>query len=205
MPGSRHQEIEELCEPMLGAARIILTKHPEFQAILPLAAPHLESVIREKILRSNISGSVVVVREGVYELLSMCRLLILASGTATLEGALLGVPMVAAYRVSPVTYMIGRGVVKSRYIAMPNILLDEEVIPEVLQTRVTAEVLASLGLEILLNPHRAQAIVKKFQQIRDMLGTPGVVSRVARSLLHEAASIRTHDTIAKVAVLADIP
>jgi len=203
MPGSRHQEIEELSDPMLGAVHIILNRRPDLQVVLPLAAPHLRTAITRKIEEAGLCGRILVVSEHVYECLSQCKLLILSSGTATLEGALLGVPMVAAYRVSPITYMIGRRVVKSRFIAMPNILLNEEVIPEVLQEDVTADGLAALGLEILLDPLRAASIREKLHQIQGILGPKGVVKRVAESVLREAASTPDRMALAVAAGLAE--
>ncbi len=188
MPGSRYQEIEELSAPILGAAKIILRQYPDLQLLLPLAAPHLRAAIEQKIREANLSGRITIVTEYVYECLSRCKLLLLSSGTATLEGALLGVPMVAAYRVSPITYVIGRRVVKSRFIAMPNILLNQEVIPEVLQDSVTAERLGALSLKILGDPPLASSIRERLRLTRNSLGAEGVIRQVASSVLREAVS-----------------
>jgi lipid-A-disaccharide synthase len=132
---------------------------------------------------------VTIVEKHVYAVLSRCALLMLASGTATLEGALLGIPMVAAYRVSPISYLIGRQLVKSRYIAMPNILLDERVVPELLQHDVTPERLASEALMIIERHELAQSMRSKLGLIKPMLGVPGVLSRAASFLLQEVESI----------------
>jgi len=190
MPGSRHQEIAELCNPILGAARLIIKQHPDIQLILPLAAPHLRSGIEHRIREAGLSSHVVIVTEHVYECLSRCTLVILSSGTATLEAALLGVPMVAAYRVSPITFAIGRAVVKTRFIAMPNILLNGPVVPEVIQDGVTPERLASLALDILDNPANHSRISNQLRQVRNILGSGRVIPRVAAAILKETSSVR---------------
>jgi len=190
MPGSRSQEIDELCEPILGAVHIFLRRFPSLQFIMPVAASHLKDGIERQIMRAGLSHRITMISEDVYECLSMCDLLVLSSGTATLEGSLLGIPMVAAYRVSPVTFAIGKRVVKSRYIAMPNILLDEPVIPEVIQERVTADRLASLGLKILCDPEASERMRGQLGRIRGILGSEGVIGRVAASILQEASLSR---------------
>jgi lipid-A-disaccharide synthase len=189
MPGSRFQELEQLAGPMLHAARIIKKRHPQLQVVLPLAAPHLFATLKTEIERAGMTKEVTIVEKHVYAVLSRCALLMLASGTATLEGALLGIPMVAAYRVSPISYLIGRQLVKSRYIAMPNILLDERVVPELLQHDVTPDRLAREALMILESQELAQSMRAKLRLIKPMLGAPGVLLRAAHFLLREVESV----------------
>jgi len=189
MPGSRFQELERLARPMLHAARIIKKRHPQLQVVLPLAAPHLLDTLKTEIERAGMTKEVAIVETHVYAVLSRCALLMLASGTATLEGALLGIPMVAAYRVSPISYLIGRQLVKSRYIAMPNILLDERVVPELLQHEVTPDRLAREALMIIESDELAQSMRSKLGLIKPMLGVPGVLSRAASFLLRKVESI----------------
>lgn len=185
MPGSRFQEIEQLAEPMLQSVKIIRQHYPGLQVILPLAAPHLLLPIQTALERANMRNDVTLVQSGVYSVLSKCSLVLLASGTATLEAALLGVPMVVAYRVAPVTYLIGRQLVRSRFIAMPNILLDEAVVPELIQHEVTSTRLAEEALAILSDDERTERLRHKLGMIRPMLGRPGVFDRAARFLLKE--------------------
>jgi lipid-A-disaccharide synthase len=185
MPGSRFQELEQLAGQMLHAVRIVKQRHPQVQIVLPLAAPHLLPTLRTELQRAGMTREVTIVDKQVYSVLNRCALLILASGTATLEGALLEVPMVAAYRVSPISYIIGRQLVKSRFIAMPNILLDERVIPELLQQDVTPDRLAREALMILESEEHAQSMRAKLRLIRPMLGTPGALARTADFLLRE--------------------
>ncbi len=192
MPGSRFQELEQLTLPMLKAARIIRRDHPNLQIIMPVAAAHLRAMIDSRLRAAGMESEVTVVSEDVYECLSLCGCVLLSSGTATLEVALLGVPMVACYRVTPLTFFLGRQLVKSRFIAMPNILLNEPIVPELLQEEVTAERLAKEALAILGNPALADTMRRNLRRIRPHLGSEGVLRRVADAVYRAALAAREH-------------
>lgn len=185
MPGSRVQEIERLARPMLEAARIVLASHPDVEVILPVAAPHLLDSLRNALEKTRMDGRVRLVERDSYPLLSRCTVALMSSGTATLEAALLGVPMVVAYRVSPVTYCLGRCLTHVRHIAMPNILLGETVVPELLQRDVRAEKLAKEVLGILENRGLAEQTRANLARIRPLLGAPGSIARAAAAVLQE--------------------
>ncbi len=189
MPGSRFQEVNQLLERMLTAVRIIKQHHPDLHVIMPLAAPHLRAMVQGTLARTGMSGIVSIIENHIYTCLNKCDLIMLSSGTATLEAALLGVPMVVAYRVSSTTYLIGRQMVKSRFIAMPNILLDTMVVPELIQNHVTPERLAEEALSILGDSQRSQGIRSQLQSIRSLLGEPGVLAKAAGLILRETHSL----------------
>jgi lipid-A-disaccharide synthase len=194
MPGSRAQEIAHLARPMLGAIRLLKERHPDLQLVLPLAAPHLREPIQAALLDTAMESQVTVVDRHHYACLSQSALALTASGTATLEIALLGIPMVVAYRVAPLTGFLARRLLKVPFIAMPNILLDEAVVPEFLQQDVTAERFASEALGILENPGRAAAIRQKLAGVRSRLGQPGAVEKAAALVLNEAARRKDHSS-----------
>lgn len=186
LPGSRAQELERLAQPLLGAARLVKHRHPELQVLLPLAAPHLRPLLVRELARAGMAREVTVVSGHTYTCLSRCAVAMMASGTATLEAALLGVPMVVAYRVSPLTYGIGRCLVKARFIARPNLLLHERVVPEFIQGEVTAERLACEALDILENEERASAMRARLGAIHSLLGGGEAAHRAAAAILREA-------------------
>lgn len=185
MPGSRIQEIERLAQPMIEAVKIVLAAHPDLEVILPVAGPHLLKKLRAAIAKARMDSRIRFVERDVYALLSRCSVVLMSSGTATLEAALLGVPMVVAYRVSPITYWLGRCLTHVRHIAMPNILLRETVVPELLQGDVRAERLAQEVLGLLENEQRADAARGALGQIRPLLGKTGVIARAAAAVLRE--------------------
>jgi lipid-A-disaccharide synthase len=124
----------------------------------------------------------------VYTYLNRCEVAMLSSGTATLESALLGVPMVVGYRVTRLTYFIARQVTNTRFIAMPNILLGEEIVPELIQKEFTVERLVRETLDILENKARANKIKASLRRIRPLLGTEGSIARASTLILNEAAA-----------------
>ena len=98
--------------------------------------------------------------------------------------------MVAAYRLHPISVWLGRMFASTRYVAMPNLLLDEYVVPEILQRAVTADRLAEAALEILESPARQAAMRARFRELPAMLGEVGVLDRVAELILNEVSTHR---------------
>jgi lipid-A-disaccharide synthase len=188
LPGSRYQELDELGPSMLAAARQIKERHPKTQFILPVAAPHLLPIIQRQVAEALMTEHVKIITDHVYTCMSCCEVLMLSSGTATLEAALLGVPMVVGYRVTPLTYLVARQVVNTRFVAMPNILLGEKVIPELIQGDFSIAQLVAETLDILENKTRAQSIRAKLREIPAMLGTEGAIVRAATLILKEASA-----------------
>jgi len=188
MPGSREQELERLAGPMFGAAAIIQKRIPGMQFILPVAAPHLKARLQEIHREVRCSEEICYLDADIYTCLSRCDLVITTTGTSTLEAALIGVPMVAAYRVNPLSALLGRMFASTQFVAMPNLLLGEFVVPEILQREVTAERLAQAALEILDDPKRQATMRKRFRELPAMLGEEGVLERVAELVLNEVSS-----------------
>jgi len=186
MPGSRFQEVKELTQSMLHAAQLIQQRYNEMQIVIPLAAPHLYSALENQLRSTNMLDRTTIVTNNVYTILSRSKLVLVSSGTATLETALLGIPMVVGYRVKPLTFFLGKRLIKTRFIAMPNILLNEKVVPELLQENANAQRFAEEALAILDNPGRASMMSKRLQQIRPILGQEGALNKAASFILHEA-------------------
>ncbi len=186
LPGSRWQEVESFSPILFAAAQKLRQQRPGLQFILPLAAPHLRPVLDSELAKAGLTDAVRIITEDVYTCLSRCELVLLSSGTATLETALLGVPMVVFYRVKPVTYFVAKRLVTSRFIAMPNILLNQPVVPELIQDDFTVERLAAEAARVLDDREHALAIRRKLAGVRAILGGSGVLDRAARRVLREA-------------------
>jgi lipid-A-disaccharide synthase len=176
MPGSRSQEVESFTSTLLGAARRLKETRPALQFVLPVAAPHLRPQIERAVALAGLQDCVRTVSARHYAFLARCELVLLASGTATLEMALLGVPMVVFYRVHPATYLAARAL---------NILLGRKVVPELIQGAFTEKRLAAEADAILGSPARAQAIRRDLARIPQMLGGPGVIDRVSDLILRQ--------------------
>ena len=177
MPGSRKQEVEGLLPTMLAAAELLYEKHQNLKFFLPRA----HTIPREDIDRILQGYSVpVTVTEGHnYDLMQICTACIAASGTATLETALMNVPTVLIYKVAPVTYGIGKLLVKIDHIGLPNIMAKRRIIPELLQGDVTSENVEREVANILDHEAVYTQMKADLAQVKIELGAPGAVQRVA--------------------------
>ena len=172
LPGSRRKEVEALLPAMNAAAAALAAEG--WQPVLALA-PNLprESVAA---LLDGQRAAFTIVQSDTYNVVAAADAAVVASGTATLETALLGCPMVVVYRVSALTYFIASRLVQLDWIGMPNILLGREVFPELIQDEVTPEAITAQ----VRNVHARQAELSgAAARIREQLGTPGAAGRAA--------------------------
>jgi len=178
LPGSRISEVEKLLPEMLQAAAILAQKIPAAQFILPLADTLKEEVVAGIISRFGIK--VDVIRDNTYDVISCADLAVVASGTATLETALLGVPMIIIYKISPLSYLIGRLAVSVQNIGLVNIIAGKTIVPELIQHEANALRIAAEALDILKNEERRLQIIADLKEIRAKLGNPGAAMRAAK-------------------------
>ncbi|HEV8441293.1 MAG TPA: lipid-A-disaccharide synthase [Methylomirabilota bacterium] len=188
LPGSRREEVSRLLPPMLTAARRLSTARAAQRFVLALAATVEGTAVDEMLARSRDADSprVEAWSGRTYEVMAAADLILVASGTATLEAALLGVPMVVCYRVSRVTEAVVRLLVRVRWCSLPNLVAGRAVVPEILQDDVTGQRLAAEALKLLEDPIAAAAQRAAFKDLRARLGEPGVCHRAARAILKSA-------------------
>lgn len=181
LPGSRRQEVARLLPVMLET--ITGLNDASLQLVLPVAASidrdWLESILSQYPVKVTVTGG------DVYELMAAADAAIIASGTATLEAAIIGVPMVIIYRVSGLSYFIykrlespERRVVRP-WIGLPNLIAGASVVPEVLQKDLTPENVRAALQTMLYDPEVNLRIRRALQQVREKIGPPGVMTRVA--------------------------
>lgn len=194
LPGSRRQEVEALLPVMLAAVKQLVAEDPEaarkIRFFLPLA-PTIEKW-RLNTLLGDFPGITVVTGE-TYPLLAAADLGVITSGTATLEAALLGLPAVVVYRLSPLTVFIFRRWLRNKeergrelLVALPNLIAGKKIIPELLQEDLTPENLKN-AMAGLLRDEKARAEIKaEYAKIRDGLGPSGVMARIAQIVVAEA-------------------
>ena len=178
LPGSRRGEIERLLPPMAELARRWRTLRPEVQWVLPVA-PTLDPAF----VRAHLGNAPVTLVEGrTYAARAYADAALVASGTATLETALLGTPFAIVYKLNALTYQMARRIVKVPHFGLANVVAGREVAPELLQDEVNAE---RLGVELsrLLEPDTARRVRAELGQVRGHLGEPGAAGRVAEDLL----------------------
>jgi lipid-A-disaccharide synthase len=137
----------------------------------------------------NISIPVKVVEGFAYDLMNLAELLITASGTATLEGAILGKPMIIIYRVSLLSYWVGRALIRVDHIGLVNLVAEKEIAPELIQKDAHPQRIADEAFRILRDPILSRKMSESMGQVRQKLGEPGAAQRAAlivSSMLHEA-------------------
>lgn len=187
LPGSRPGEIERLLPSMLDAARRLAAADGRRRFVLGLAP----TVAREEVATIMSAAGpgippIELVSGRTYEVMSAADTLLIASGTATLEAALLGAPMVICYRVSRLTELIARALTRVQWIGLPNLVSGRVVVPELIQGEVTGARLAQEATRLLDDPVAATAQRAAFKDLRARLGEPGVGLRAARAVLDTA-------------------
>lgn len=178
LPGSRTGEIQHLLPPMAELAEQWRTTRPEVQWVLPVA-PTLDPAF----VRAHLKGAPVTLVEGrTYAARAHAQAALVASGTATLETALLGTPFAIVYKLNALTYQMAKRIVKVPHFGLANVVARREVAPELLQDEVNPE---RLGQELarLLEPETARRLRAELGEVRGHLGEPGAAGRVAEDLL----------------------
>ena len=183
MPGSRLMEIERMLDVILEGAKLLQKQMPQVQFAMPRAGTIPLEMLQSKI---QTSGLDVKITEGHnYDLFSVADLALATSGTVTLEAAMCGLPSVILYRTSAITAFIARRVINIPNIGLPNIVAGRQILPELLQEELTPAKLAATAVE-LLAPERRPQLEANLAYMKERLGEPGAVNRVAQLILRIA-------------------
>lgn len=178
LPGSRSQEVRYLLDSMLQATDLL---GPSYQYILAVASTLNQAEVASRVNTNH--PAVHVVQGDTYNLIHAADVVIVASGTATLETALLERPMVIVYRLSPLTYTLARLLVRVPFIGMPNLIAEQQIVPELVQTQVTPARIAAAAQRLLEDPQAYHAAQEGLRTVRRRLGPGGAAARTA-ALIH---------------------
>ena len=191
LPGSRHKELQRILPPMLEAIELLQQTHPEVQPVVVLAPSRTETEAREILSQKSRSRHIKLVQGQTREALAASKAAAIASGTATLEAALLETPMVIVYKESHINWhTLGRLITVSHY-GLVNLVAGEEIATELMQKDLTGENLTA-KLSELLDPKTNQAMRERLHQVAHKLGEPGASSRAAQLIL-EFLTHGSHD------------
>ena len=169
LPGSRAGEVERLGGLFLETARKLQAVHPDLQLVVPCVNREREVQVRALADALDVKLPLTVVRGRSREVMAAADVVLLASGTATLEAMLLKKPMVVGYRLSNLSYTLVSRLVKVPWVSLPNLLAQEELVPELLQDNATPEKLAAAVLERLDNPAERERLHEAFTRLHHML------------------------------------
>ncbi len=186
-PGSRPQEINYTLPILLGAASLLQQENPELKFVVSIVSQKYESEIKKKTAQSGLKNALFYV-DNQYDLIAHTYLSLATSGTITLEHAILGTPCLVNYRFGKFSFWIAKKLLskkfaKIKYFALPNILLQKQVLPEFLQDACNPQNLASQAMEWLENPARYREVQNELKQVRTKLGDEGVVRRAAKEIV----------------------
>ena len=181
VPGSRTEEVRSLLPVMLSAATLLKKSYPTLRCVIPLAPTIDEEMVIQAV--SGFSVPVVLSKKGLYATLRQCRAVIAASGTVTLEIALLGKPMVVVYRLSRISYAVGKRVIKVPFISLVNLVAGRKVVPELIQDDVRAEKMAVETAKLLQDSGERKRMVQDLQEVSQLLGEKGASARAAEIAL----------------------
>ena len=189
MPGSRREEIERLLPPMLGAAEILAAEDPARRFFLPVAGGVDVTQIERHLAVSSIT--VTLTHDARYALMGIARAAIAASGTVIMEAAIMGLPAVVLYRMSTLSYFVGRLLVDVPRFSLPNILVGETFETELLQDEVQPERIAEAMDRIIADGADRAYVMDCLARAVAKLGEPNAARRVAEKIL---ALARTYET-----------
>ncbi len=181
LPGSRLSEVKKLLNVMLDSLDGIESSFPGTRFLFPLA-----STLYDKDLSfadNNSLKKVSLIKNNTSLVISACDLLIAASGTVTLEAAIIGTPLIIVYRLSSLSYLLAKRLIRVPYIGLVNLVAGERLAPELIQHHANSKEITREAIAILKNEARQQYVRKRFCEVRKKLGEPGASSRAARLVL----------------------
>ena len=181
LPGSRANEINRLLPIMLAAAEILQARIPGIQFMLPQADSISDELLESYMHRSPVK--ITVIKNQPYDVIQCCDVVMTTSGTATIEIALLNVPMVITYKLAAFTYWLGRWLVNTPFIGLPNIILGKGFIKELIQYEATSENLAEEIERILTDKFYADQMRDNLNQVKQQLGQGGGSKNMAELAL----------------------
>ena len=183
MPGSRRSEIRHIFPVMLKTAANIAQVYPNAEWILPLAPGISHDLIAQCQQEQNQSGipipDIKIVEDVTYPAMRASTLLLVTSGTATLEAACIGTPMIIVFRTSSLNWHIVRSLTPLERSGLPNLIAGRDIIPELLQTELTPTTLTDLSLDFLQNSQKRETQREALQRVHAQLGTAGAAERTA--------------------------
>ncbi len=180
LPGSREHEIERLFPLMLQTAEKMVQEDESIQFVASAANPTLKSKIEA--MASKVKLPLKVLQGSLSEVTRECQLVLVASGTATLECGALMVPMIVIYKVSFFTWLLGRLVVRLPYIGLVNIVRGKKVVPEFIQFEAKASKVAEEALSLLNCPDKSEKMREELQKVRHAIGEKGASVRAAKEV-----------------------
>jgi lipid-A-disaccharide synthase len=183
LPGSRNQELERHLPVMLKSMSIINRYFDHARFIIAPVNKSQHAFASAMVKTENAGGGCEIVEGGARAVFSRCHLVIAASGTVTLEAAIAGVPLVVIYKVAPLSYLLGRIMIRVNYICLVNLIAGRKIVPELIQKQASPENIAHEAVTMLKGAGRLDTVRRQLSMVQKELGTGGAADRVAELAL----------------------
>jgi lipid-A-disaccharide synthase len=179
LPGSRHGEVERHLPVMIDAARILLKKIKTIKFIISLSPDVEEKHVKEIVKKHKGEAEFEIAAGDVRKVFERSKVVMAASGTVTLESAISGTPMVIIYKVSPLSFRLGKAMIRVKNIGLVNLIAGKEIVPELIQEKASSTRIADTVFKMLNDPLGLKQLSLELLALRDKLGGPGASGRVA--------------------------
>jgi len=183
LPGSRTKEVSTLLPVFAETAKRLQKDHPNLKYVM-VRAPGME----KDLLLSHWPGDIpveIVEPDARYETFRSCKFIMAASGTVTLETALIGTPVLVAYKMSALSAFIGRLLINVEFASLPNLIVDREIYPEFIQERADPEIMAHAARKWLDDTDAYAGVKRELIELRTMVGNPGAALRAAKIIVED--------------------
>jgi lipid-A-disaccharide synthase len=194
LPGSRSSEVARLGAVLADAAKLLAVARPGIRFVTPVATPALRPMIEKQLEHAGVTDNFLLLDGESETAMTAADVVLLASGTAALESALLGKATIAVYRLAPLSYAIAKLLVKLNYYTLPNLLTAEPLVPELMQKDAKPAAIAVTVEGMLDEPERRRFISDEFAKLRSELAL-NANQRAADSVLELARSQITHAAV----------
>lgn len=178
LPGSRIQEIDSLMPVFVNTMKLMSHKKKNLHFLIPVASPHLKTRIL-KYIKNNSNFSYSLSYGGAYNVLRHSKAVVMASGSSTLEATIAGVPMTVVYKLAWPDWIIGKIFIKVPFFALPNLMAQKKIVPELLQTDVNPNRITEEVFSMLDDTERRNKIISELEKVKISLGSVGVIKSVA--------------------------
>jgi lipid-A-disaccharide synthase len=179
LPGSRDREIARHLPIMLGAAQILFKRIKHVKFIISLAPGAKRKTVEEIVNKHKVAADLEIISGNVKKIFERSRIVVAVSGTVTLESAISGTPMVIIYKVSPISYWLGRTMIQVKHIGLVNLITGKKIVPELLQDQASPIRIAETVFNMLDDASGLEKLKYELMQVKDALGGPGASQRVA--------------------------
>ncbi len=176
-PGSRNSELEHILDVLVATAELLHAKKPAAKFLLPVAPSLSRNLLEQRFSTTKLP--IFIVEENIYEVATACDAVLTVSGTVTLQLTLVGTPLAILYKVAPLSYRIGKHLIKIKYIGLPNIVAGRRIVQEFIQNAAEPTAMGDEILRLLDDQDYIETIQQDLKEVRQSLGGPGCSVRVS--------------------------